>query len=234
MKSKKILDSNYFLLIMFFILLSFLIINIVLFINGKSIDSYWINNGISFDSKYKYLGFISIITGWLSEFLGVFGTILLGKKSKYFLPLILISIIFGITNQIISGVFFTALTYIFTLFLVSITYFKWNNNEDKEIKTISIVIQITIFISWIVFGFLFYSIILPSSSIVLYNSLDVVSSAISILSWWMILNKKKIGFVGFIIGDLLYVIMFSVIGLYVVAMGFALYVVISILSINSY
>ena len=234
MNSKKIIYSNYFLIIIFFILLSSFLINIFAFESGKILDSYWIKDGISINSKYSYLGFISIFFGWLGELTGTIGSIFLARKNKVFLPIVLASIVFSMINQIIIGVFFTFITYIFTFVLVLITFFEWNNSEDKEINKASILIQGLIFISWIVFGFLFYSLILPHSEIKVYNSIDVISSSMSLPCWWLILRKRKIGFIGFIINDSLYVIMFSIVGLYVVAIGFALYVFISLLTLMSY
>ena len=85
-------------------------------------------------------------------------------------------------DQLIVGVFFTFATYILIFILIIITFIQSDKEEESSIKYVSIIIQIVILISVIIFGLLFYSIILPSSSLTISNSIDVIASSIAISS----------------------------------------------------
>lgn len=211
------------------------IFNLLNFINagvgyagdGGIIHSPWFSDGITYgtDVTKTALGITSITLGWLGSTFGSLCLILLIFDFGEFYPIAVISQVFTITDSLITGMFFTAISYMVMMLLITVAV-KFKSLEIKKL-------YLAIFtVSWIIVGVIFYLIVnslLGIESFTLLNGIDIVASSLAISGWWMITKKDKDGYILFIINDALYIIGFALIGLFVVGAGFMLYVI-----INSY
>lgn len=216
---KKLLNYKVsFAVITIILILSiFLIFNITSFVNGNNISSPWIEDGIFFN-KNPYLGFFSLAIGWLGGLLGTISIIYLINDYKYYWILTILGQFLTIIDSIITGVFLTAISY----FSLIVLLFLINNIEKLKIKEYVLYI---IWGSFIVIGLFGYWIF--TNEITILNIVDCFCAGLSIYGWYHITNSGLRGYILFIINDLIYTIVFIILGLYVVSCSFVIYGIIN-------
>jgi len=146
-----------------------------------------------------------------------------------------------IIDSIIVGQIFTALSYILMIGSAIYNYLNhWRNENDlKPISRMTNKLWLGSLIFLLVYisiGILIeFFLIKPSSTLLILNSAnDVFSSSVVVVSWFIVLNKDKRGFYGFLFTDILYLAGFFSLGVYASGTSYIVYMVLDTLSILSW
>ncbi len=199
-----------------FTLSLFYIYNLVHFINGNAISSPWFVEGIQF-SNNNFIGFTSITLGFLGGLLGTLSIIYLIFEYKWYWIMTITGQLLTIIDSIITGIFLTAISYSSLIILLVII-----NNYKFDIKEWMLYLIWSLFI---IIGLSMYQIIYSDINII--NVIDCFCAGLSIYGWFHIVNRNSRGYVLFIINDILYITIFLMIGLPVVASSFVIYGIIN-------
>lgn len=190
----------------------FYIYNLLTFINGHEIVSIWFDNNLT-KNNYAFLGYISISVGWLGGLLGTVSIILLIDGFKKYWIVTIIGQSLTIIDSLITGIFLTMTSYSILIILLLVI-----NKTNLSIK------NYLLLIFWIVFtlsgmvGYLIFT-----GEVTMINIIDCFCGGLAIYGWYQITQDNAIGYVLFIINDLLYIVLFAILGLYVVTASFVIY-----------
>lgn len=233
-KGNKFLNSKWSFAIFLTLLLIISLINIISFELGWIDISLIASDSITHNSKLAWLGILEIMISSIGSMLTISGVILTIRFDKKFIYPLVIGEILIIIDSMIIGAIFTAFSYFIMIIFAIMNYLKWKNEDDnknKMTKTIWSVLIIFLGV-YIMFGLFIQVLVLGENNYLGY--FDVINSGIVSISWFILLRKNKLGFIGFLITDILYLILFIDAGLFTAGIGYLIYIFIDSISFISW
>lgn len=241
-EGKKFLQSKWSLFFFLGSIICLSIMNLSLFGMGQSgISTIFTNNIIEVNSDNSWIGWVEITISSFGSFFTILGVILTIRFDKRFIfPLVLGETLI-ICDAIMIGYIFTAISYTLMLCAAFYSYFMWNKEKGTDSKVT--------FFMWVIIGLFFITYLGFGMTIGYETSIyrdefgninqysmwtDIACSGIVVSSWFLLLRKSKWGFLGFLITDILYIILYAQVPLWPTVGSYAVYIFIDGISFISW
>lgn len=227
------LNSNYaFLLLVLLLIIG--VFNMLNFeFNNGSVSNPWFDEGsITADSRHSWIGMCEIIISTIGGITIVLSDILIIRYDKKFIIPLLIGATFTVIDAVLVGYLFTALSYIFMMTIGIYSYLQWGKDEDETNKMTKDLWMFAaiLFLVYSLFGLLLIqtsgsNIGYPEKLESVWSWSDVLGSGVVLTSYFLMLNKSKYGFFGFVASDITYIFAYGVAGLWTSIGMYAIYLV---------
>ncbi len=212
---------------------------------GVEIYSPWINNStntvVSTDPN-AWIGWLGISISMLGGTIAMIGTLLIIRLDKRFIIPVLIGETLIIFDAIIAGYVFTGLSYLIMAVSAIYIWWSWNSESDDEDSTKSTmnwiwwVIILSTTIIYMIVGALIST--LSNSPLVdpseMFTWIDLSCSAFVIASWILMNKKDKSAFIGFISTDILYLVVYFMMGYWATSVYYVVYLMSDTVSMFSW
>lgn len=229
-KAEKFMQSIWPLMIFPGAVLVFGILNYIAFGIFDNIEIYspWVNSGsgeyggIVSSDKEAWIGWLAITISTLGGVISIFGTLLVIRfDQRYLLPIIIGQSLI-IIDSLIAGYLFTGMSYVVMLTTSIINWFQLkkvdDSNEEKNHNSMMNMMWWAIIGAVVIIYFLIGLTVLLafegdwSDETVWFNWIDIICSSIVVGSWFTMLRKDKLAFLGFLPTDLAYLISYFAMG----------------------
>ncbi len=210
-------------------------------VRGFAVYIPWVGGDVTVGSEWAWLAWFEIIIASLGSSLTIFGVVLTIRMDKRFVFPLVAGELLVIIDAIIVGYVFTALSYVLMVSAGVWSWFQWNKVDEDDSNQMSIK-------HWIFVGTALLAYILLGASILaafpellsytneetgkhltsiqyVFNWADVICSGVVAASWFILLRKNKWGFLGFVVTDLIYIIMFFAVQVWATATSYIIYLV---------
>lgn len=217
----------------------FAVVNYTMFIfgiNDFTIDTAWWGSVRSTDVD-AWVGYGEITIGTLGSLLTISGVILTIRFDKRFITPLLIGESLVILDAFILGAYFTCFSYALMMISAFYNYLQWNKEGDDTSPQMDLINWIIVGVFLVIYigiglGAIFGTNLYDQNDFMSYN--DIISSGIVVACWYMVLRKSKWGFVGFVITDITYLILFASAGVWVAGSSYIVYMFIDSTSFISW
>ncbi len=217
----------------------FAILNYLMFalgVNDFTIDTAIWGSVHSTDAN-GWIGYGEITIGTLGSLLTITGVILTIRFDKRFIIPLVVGESLVILDAFILGAYFTCFSYALMIISALYNYIQWNKEGDDMAPKMDLVNWIIVGVFLVIyigigFGAIFGTNLYDQTEFSSYN--DIFSSGIVVACWYMVLRKSKWGFIGFVITDITYLILFASAGVWVAGSSYIVYIFIDSTSFISW
>lgn len=233
-KADSFIKSKWSFFIFVSAILFFGIINLIFFvlIDGFEIISPWVENDISINN-YSWLGYVEIFIATIGSSLTIAGVVMAIRLNRKYIYLSIPGEVLVIVDAIIIGALFTGLSYFIMIVISIYNWYTWEKESDNKVHKIRLslfIISIYVVIGLLIIGLFNYNDAYKNIN----NYIDVIASGIVVGSWYLILNKKSVGFIGFVLTDVAYIMLFFSVGVWATGSSYIIYLLIDITSYVSW
>lgn len=172
--------------------------------------------------SYVWVGYFLIFLAMFGYLSIITGEIYLTKNRKIFIYFLFFGETLLFTYGIFTQLWFYSLLSIFYVFTSFWQYKNWTDEKDYTNKMTK---EKTIYATAIMALFIALGLYLTISGLIPDASpyIDVIAAGIVGFSWYLILNKNKYGFFGFILTDIMYFIIFIMLKFWGVSVSYLFY-----------